>query len=679
MNFAAHRVLAAAGLAVSLAGAAGAQQIIVKQFDNAGAAGAGSPQTTVPGLPASQTNSGATPRVWSTVGFWSQDTTSFSFINSAPLPVIDGAGNIAFWGQIATASGVIATSGTSPYPNAGAIFYATRADNYAFTNPNVILARDGTPGTASNQGGVVPAGLPANWQLDSLTPLDGLTYSVGMSSSGQLVAEGVCKDPVNNTATGTNNSFIFTGTPSTLAATAQRSIAAPNTGGNLLGGQTSSGSTSNLNAYNTANAANVLQVNPSGQTFFQTVLQTGTGPTITSSGTNPNDQALWLTTPGHANLSDNLTKVARRNDFVSGSSGEVFGAFNANNSRALNANGDVVFSNNLNTTTTSVSLPGSVAAATNNNNALFIRKASTSALTVVAREGNAVGGSSSLSTATYKSDSSGTTNAPYMAALSHQPLNNSGHLLYDAFFNVGGAITASSAEAIMLYDGASSSPLCQAGVTPVPGVAGATFQQFWSGASQAATMINQSRINNLDHVLLVGQMTAGGSVTANVNDQGMWLVNNASPALIARGGDAAPGAGGASFSSTFLYTTLSTVPATNALLNNSDQVVFQNVLSDGRTGLFAWTPTDGLFPLLFTGDTSILGSNYPLSSFSYTLSSNADGGVQALNDNGQFVLRVASTANGGNNAIIVLQVPAPGAAGAIGFAAIGLLATRRRR
>ncbi len=618
-------ILLAAGLVATLSATVSASvptQVIATRFDLATGTA-----SQVPGLPQSQIDDAAAAGAvisWSNPAFGSPGLSNAS--------VIDNAGNVAFYGQINQP-----ISGPPPLlqpiitrENQNAVFYSSAASNYAY-NDIQIVARDGTsnPAPGGVLGGPTPSN-PNNWVLNSTSNQNGINAGVGMSSSGTMLVTGQLNGAG---ATSSNNTAFFTGGPSSLEQAAIRSQPAPGTSGAMFN--------TNLNFSAINNS-----VNPSGQVPFSSAL-TG-GDTVTS-GAGQNDSGMWVGSPSGISL------VMRRGGSVPDGSGAVFGAMTTNpgNSR-INASGNVVFSNNLSTT------DGTTPATVANDAGLYTNVGGS--LQTVAREGFAVGGSSSLASETYLSNT-GTFGLP-QANVSSQALNNNGTILYGAKFNDSGSINSTNNEALMVWSSGSAAPIFQTGTTAVPGVSGATFANLGFGNTQA-------RINNNESIVFTGAMNVDGVNVTAANDQGVWFGDTSGTAqLIAREGMAAPGGGGATFGNGFF----------GVIMNNADMVIFQNSLSDGRNGWFAWGEDFGLIDVAIAGDTSILGANYPLSSIGFVSTSNGDGGVMSFNDNGLFTFIATSSGGplGNNGAIVVAQIPTP-ASGVL--AGLGLLAgaTRRRR
>jgi hypothetical protein len=330
----------------------------------------------------------------------------------------------------------------------------------------------------------------------------------------------------------------------------------------------------------------------------------------------------------------------------------------------------VLFPETLATTT----VPAGFTGANSNQSGVLYYKPSSGSMQLVAQAGTPVPG---LSGVNYLNSNA--------VGISPQMFNNSGTVLFNTKFNTSTASAFPSAgitanvndQAIMKWtSGGGGSVLFQTGVTSVPGVGGATTFRDLGGISN-----NQTKLNNQGHFTFAGTMTDGGAITTS-NDVGLFLGDSSGAGLgtlIARGGDLAPGMGGLLFGNSFL----------GVVMNNADQIIFQNTPNDGAghngpTTIFAWGPTFGLVNLFSAGNTSLLGANYPLGSnpASYNSTSNGDGGVMCLNDNGLFTFYANSSGAGGafgvNNVLMVMQIPAPGA-GAMALLGLAAIGRRRRR
>ena len=609
----------------------------------------------VPGLPAAQQNLANSAGV---VISWNNPAFGSSGLSSAP--VIDGFGNVAFYGQIASTAvtdpDTLALTQIINTSNQNCIFWSSAAGNWAPASVQIAV-RDGsasspatstaTGSTVALRGGPTPSN-PNSWVLNSTTGGNGIGAGrLNMAPNGRMY---VGASMNGSGATSTTNSAAFTGVPVVSGAPAGPAISQM-----MVQGQSAPGTTlANLNtAAGGLNGFN--QVNPSGQMAFQsTLVSAGAGTDVVTTGSTQNNSALFVMGPGGGAL------VARQNDQPAFLGGAAFGALSTNpGNDHINASGHLAFTTTLSTT------QGTTPATATNNSALLAYTGGS--LNLIGRSGSAVPVSVNGNTENYLTTNqaftlSGTNNS------SGESWNNNSRLAYTGKFAPSASITANvNDQALMAWQGGSTSLLYQTGVSSVPGVSGASTFSAVGGSN-----VSQ---NNLNHLAFAGTMNIGGSITS-ANNQGLWFLSNpsspAGAALVARSGTVAPGSGGALFTSNF----------NGLIMNGNDTIIFQDTLSNGIAGIFAWNPAYGVVNLLFVGDRNILGNNYPVSSISYLLTGNGSGGVASFNDNDQLALGIgSSTAAGGiaaNFAIVVMHVPAPGAA-ALGFIGLAAMAHRRRR
>jgi hypothetical protein len=528
--------------------------------------------------------------------------------------------------------------------NQVAVFQSSGASGWSDAQ---IIARDGsaaspmtsTTSTAALRGGPT-INNPNGWVHNSATGGNGLSVSaVNTNPNGTML---LGSQLFGSGAASTNNAAIFTGTTGTLAQAYIARAAAPGTTGALF-------STTGLpNSFG--------QVNASGQSFFNSnlVADPGAGSTdVVTSGTTQNDSGMFVIAPSGSSL------VARRNDSPAFLGGAAFGAFGAGvGGMFINSAGNGVFTHTLSTT------QGSTPAASTNNAVIVSRIGGT--LGLVARSGTQVPVAINGNTENYAT--SGAFSYHGNDNICGNNFNNNSRLVFNAKFAPSGNITASANDtAMMTWQGGTTSVLYQAGVTPVPNGP--------SGATTFTGIGGNSALNNQDHVAFTGVMAATGSVTSTTNN-GLWLLSNlATPGtatMIAQGGMAAPGVAGFNFGNGF----------SALIMNNNDTMVFQNTLSNGATtmgSVWAYNPAWGLINVLNVGETAFIngaGANYTVSSINYGLNSNGSGGTSSLNDNDQLVLVLGSTVPYTNTTIVVVQLPAPGAAG---LGLIGMVAVGRRR
>lgn len=617
---------------------------------------AGTANGPVPGLPAAQQNLANAAGV---VISWNNPQFGSSGLSSNP--VIDAFGNVAFFGQIASTSvtdpDTLSLTQIINTSNQNCVFWSSAAGNWAPSAVQIAL-RDGssaspatstaTGSTVALQGGPTPSN-PNNWVLNSTSGGNGLAAGrLNMAPNGVMFVGGAMN---GSGATSTTNSAAFTGVPVVAGGPAGPAIsqmmvqsqAAPGTV--LANLNTAPGGISGFN-----------QVNPSGQMAFQsTLVSAGAGSdVITAAGSTQNNSALFVMGPGGGTL------VARQNDQPSFLGGAAFGALNTNPGNThINASGNLAFTATLATT------QGTTPATAANNSALLAYTGGS--LNLIGRSGTTVpvpvnGNTESFLTTNQAFTLSGTNNS------SGESWNNNSRLAYTGKFAPSANITANvNDQALMTWQGGTTSIVYQTGVSTVPGVAGATTFSSVGGSN-----VSQ---NNQNHLAFAGTMTIGGGITS-ANNQGLWFLSNpASPAsasLVAQSGTVAPGSGGALFGGGF----------NGLIMNGNDTIIFQNTLTNGLAGLFAWNPAYGLVNLLYVGDRNVLGNNYPVSSFGYLLTGNGSGGVSSFNDSDQLALGIGSTAAvgglGNNFAIVVMHVPAPGAA-SLGLIGLAAMARRRRR
>jgi MYXO-CTERM domain-containing protein len=474
--------------------------------------------------------------------------------------------------------------------------------------------------------------------LNNTTNGNGLGAGVGMSSNGRMLITGLMNG--SGATTNSNNAAFFTGFQNSLSEAARRS--------NSAAGTTLANWNTNLNFSPINN-----QVNPSGQVFFASALASaGAGTDVVTSGSTQNDSGSWVVGPGGGGA----TLIARRGDAPGFLGGAVLGAMTTNpGSNTINANGDVLFGHSL--------AVAPVGTATTANDSVILVKVG-GVLQQVAREAGPV--TVNGNPETYLT---GTSLANGLSSLG-QTWNNNGRAIFGAKFTASANITAgTNDQGIMTWQSGVTTVNVQSGTTVVP-------HAFGSGTlfDVGSTSNSQTRINNNDHFVFSATLNTVGGITG-ANDGGLWFADatNVNPTqLIAQEGTVAPGFGGATFGNGFF----------GVASNNADMVVFQNTLSSGVGSLWGWGPSFGLINLTFVGDTSVLGANYPLSSFNYLTTGNGNGGVFSFNDNGDLALTVGSAGIGGafgsNAAIVVIHVPAP-AVGGLALLGIGALGARRRR
>jgi hypothetical protein len=168
----------------------------------------------------------------------------------------------------------------------------------------------------------------------------------------------------------------------------------------------------------------------------------------------------------------------------------------------------------------------------------------------------------------------------------------------------------------------------------------------------------------------------GGTGVVGNNDNGLFIESPTGGLhMVAREGDAAPGATGETFNS-----------FTSALINAKGQMVFKGYTSGLQTGLWAYDPEAGLQLItlqnipLPTND----GQTFRFLTISYAGSTQlgaggGDGSPRALNDLGQFVFEADRGGTGGNfvtSGVYAINVPEPRA---LPLLTLLLILQRRRR
>lgn len=675
-------VLAAAGTAIPLSLAPRAWAVLPATVVQTRRDLATGDESAVPGLPAATLGALAAANAANNTNIrvvWNEPSNANpGFSSNNGNPAIDANGNVYFVGTAVqtfytdpdTLGTVFVTGATSNFSPTGqsnnrGLFLSTAASGWA-NSAISYLARDGSTGsptTATSGSGTAILG-------GTSIPLSGVgTNVLNGSNNGPGMAAGVVTSP-NGTvlfnsiiadvgATTNNGAAFFTGGPSGFAASGKNGDALAGTAGATL-------------ALTASQIVNSMSINNSGQFAFAST--TAGGDTVTS-GAQQNNSGIW-----RFSASGN-TKIMRRGDAAPGAidsgagANAAFGAAPINNNLRINSAGDVLFPQTLATTTVPAGFTG---AATGRQGVLYY-KPDAGAMQLVAQSGTSVPGLPGVNYINNTSPGAGAT----------QIMNNSGTVVFNAKFNSSTAspnpstgITANvNDQAIVRWTpSGGATVLFQTGVTPVPGVAGATtFKDLGFSNSQ-------TKLNNQGHFSFAASMTNVGSIVpagagVSGNDAGLWLGDGTvgGATLVARAGDAAPGMGGLLFGNAFV----------GVIMNNTDMIVFQNTTTDGLgnngpVGIFAYGPTFGLIDLFAQGNTTILGANYPLGSnpASYSSASNGDGGVVSLTDSGLFTFFASSSGTGGafgvNGAIVTMQIPAPGA-GAMALLGLAAVSRRRRR
>ncbi|MFT3683672.1 MAG: hypothetical protein QM783_01895 [Phycisphaerales bacterium] len=541
-------------------------------------------------------------------------------------PSVDNAGNVAFRGVMLTGVG-----GVTGNANAA-------ADWYGPIGGLSIVARDGAAGpTLTN---------PNNWVHNSTAGAAGLsTGAPALAPNGAMLITSALNGTgaVNNS----NNSAAWSGASGSMSMIAQRGV------GNAAGA-THALFDSNMNL--------VSRVNNAGQVILASNLKTdGDAGTdiVAGSTTTSNDSGLWVAS------SSGMTMIARENALTSIGGGTQFGELGTVSGGQINGAGQVAFYANLRT-----GIGGVATSGLRNDGVLWSNAGTGGMLTAIARKNDAVPGLSGVS---YFNGAATAFN------LGSQGFNNSGRAVYDAQFGTGWA-TGTANEALMTWTASAGASVLVRTADPAFGVAGATYNLF-------NTTNSQHRLNNNNVLIYAGSMlgTAGGTT----DDEAIWqtTITAAGAAsntqILAREGQAIPGQSG-------LFLGGSLTNASQMIMNNLNQVVFvgtvtgSGVTTSNDQCVFAWDPTLGLTMLFREGDASTIAglsgnfgsTNVAVSPFSISNLGNGEGGAVALSDTGWLALTVTT---GSGSAVVLAQIPAPGAAAALGLAAVAAGGGRRRR
>jgi hypothetical protein len=366
-------------------------------------------------------------------------------------------------------------------------------------------------------------------------------------------------------------------------------------------------------------------INSSGVGYFAAGL---TGGDV--SGTT-NDNGIFGGAAGSLGL------VARRGAAAPGVTGGTFGAFSNPIPMMANANGRLVFGNSLNQT-------GGVTSA--NDSVLYMHTPGAGP-TLLAREGDAAPGTVG---ATYTS--SFTMNAAN--------LNNSSQALFAATLT-GGDVSGTTNNSAFYIGTDSGAALAWRNGSAAPG----TDANFLSASAFNMCIDNAGRI-------ALGSTLTGGTVVST-NDSGIWYGAPGALDLILREGDAVP-----TLNATFGNAAFA-VPRTNAL---GQLAVTVSMLSadpnlNNKTGLFAYDPGLGLFPIAYAGEQIEVapGVFKTISSFTTLNGSNSDGAGFSFSDTGWLTLKLSTSDS--TDVIVSYHVPEPTSLALLGLG--GLLLFRRRQ
>lgn len=294
-------------------------------------------------------------------------------------------------------------------------------------------------------------------------------------------------------------------------------------------GQSWGVTTANTNAF--ANAV----LNTAGQIVFQGSL-IGTGVT-----SNNNDRGLWSEGSGSLKLLARRADPAFTTSGIPSAGGVNFGLNMLGPN--INSAGDVVFLSTL--TGTGIVTTGT----SSNNNAQFTSIGGVTRMTVQLNDPVSINGSSAA-----------------IRGLGGLPvLNSSGTYAFVATL----APSVSAANAIYTYTPSGLNKVVAFGDSAPGTDLGSGLATFGTTSSYGAPVINASGT-----VAFLATLTTGAAgVTSGVNDRGIWIASpGGSPELLVRAGNAAPGTGGATFS-----TTISNTPG----FNSSGVVAFSASLTTG--------------------------------------------------------------------------------------------------
>lgn len=560
------------------------------------------------------------------------DTSISTSIYSTPIVFNDGS--VAFQGRFI----------------GGDVTSANRAGVWAgMPGATSLVARDGSAGpTLAN---------PNSWQHNGFLGTGaGLSTNVAGTQSGVLMLSSSLGSTSNSgSASNGNNTAFWTGAPTTA-------------GMNLVaqgGGVSPSVAPGTSNSvFSTSLALNLglAKVNSAGQSYFGSNLVAGAGGdagliTGTWSTANlTNDSGVWMAKPG----AGNMVAIARESQSITslpqvGGVNPILGdiATTVQNPH-LNSSGQMIFSQNLRSGFAGVNNT----AGTANDGVLWA--ASDGTLTPIARKNDPIPG---IAGKTYNNTGS------LGFATNSQAFNNDGRLVFNALYTGGG-------DALMTWkdgeNGSVAHPLLKQG-DAAPGISGNTFSSF-NGSNP------NTRLNNNNYVAFAATATDGSASTSGIWGGALGAGGDFSsaPALLVSQGMLAPGMGdGVTFASGFF----------GVIMNNLNQIVFQaslagtGVTTSNDSVLCAYDPNSGLSILVREGVDNGTTLGIPgfgtVGSFSANGNGTGDGGSQALSDTGWLALRLVELGANGNNALVVTQIPAPGAAALLGLA--GLVGSRRRR
>ena len=408
--------------------------------------------------------------------------------------------------------------------------------------------------------------------------------------------------------------------------------------------------------------------------------QTAFGGVLALGGgvTSSNDHGIWSEGSGSLGL------VAREGHLAPGTASATYAGFGA---PVLNDSGETAFRGTL----------------TGSTNISGIWSGAAGSLALVARAGDAA---------------PGVTGAVY-SDFTDPLINDSGQTAFRGVLALGGSVTSSNDHGIW-SEGSGSLALVAREGSLAPGTASATYAGFgtpvlndsgetafrgtltgstnisgiWSGGAGSLALVARAGdaapgatgafyssftdplINDSGDTLFSAFLTGAG--VDSTNDRGIWLEGTGSLALVVREGDIAPGAGSAEYR--FFGTTV---------LNDGGQTAFfgaltgSGVTASNNTGIWAQNSAGVLELIAREGDLLEVapGDNRTVSSLSFFGNTgNGDGRASGFNNSGELAFLAGFT--DGSRGIFLssfdVQAPAPGTLGLLGMGLLGVMASARR-
>jgi hypothetical protein len=291
------------------------------------------------------------------------------------------------------------------------------------------------------------------------------------------------------------------------------------------------------------------------------------------------------------------------------------------------------------------------------------------ALNIIAREGDPAPGCGG---ATYLAQSANGTGAAFNFQMWKGNFNDQGHVLFGDGLQGAGVTSGVNDFAVWYYDGAGVHLFRRLG-DPTTAVPGATLSYVNSGHPEYDA--GMMRLNNSDTVVRVARLTAGVAGVTAANDSVLLrtTLGSSTDMLLAReGSPVTDPASGRVVIPGALWGDVFEVNGSYFQQNNAGQVLFIASLTDDGSGttfagyndhaLMAWDPVQGMMLVYRTGtDLSNLVGFQPDAIFlGVGTRANAEGGSNALADNGWFAFGVsANIASSPNSAILRTRFPAP--------------------